>query len=71
MYDPDRVNELLRWCAQQEVRLRSRLAPLESGLTRLTSRGPGGEWEDVTHEEIDQLRQRIREIEALLAAEEA
>ena len=67
MYDPELMKHFVQWCAQQEVRLRSRLAPLESGQTRLHCRAAGGEWEDVTEQEIEQLKQRIKEVEALLA----
>jgi len=66
-YDPELMKYVVQWCAQQEVRLRSRLAPLESGQTRLRCRVPGGEWEDVTEQEIEKLKLRIKEIEALLA----
>ncbi len=61
------MKPFVEWCQQQQLRLRTRLVPLETGQTRLSCRAPGGDWEDVTHEEIEQIRLRLKEVDDLFA----
>lgn len=67
MHDQDLTKPFVDWCQHQQLRLRNRLVPLKSGQTRLHCRAAGGDWEDVTHEEIEQIKLRIKEIDDLFA----
>lgn len=58
--------EFVRWVEQQQAELQSQLDLLESGRTNLGKRPTGGEWADITQEEIARIRKHVADLQFVL-----
>ena len=61
------MEDFATWCRSERTRLRGQLETLEAHRSFVARRPPGGEWEDVTPREIEQLKKTIKELDAFIA----
>ena len=57
---------LVEWCKTELDKLKAELAALESGITHMGSKTPGGEWEDVTAKYKARLKEAIVALDDLI-----
>ena len=60
------MDGFIRWCEGKLAKSRSQLGSLESGKLHIGARPFGGQWKDITSEEINRMKTNIAELEALI-----
>ena len=61
------MEDFAQWCRSERARLRGQLETLEAHRSFIARRPPGGQWEDVTVREIEQLKKTIKELDEFIA----
>ncbi|HEY1722693.1 MAG TPA: hypothetical protein VGG27_15720 [Magnetospirillaceae bacterium] len=70
MATSENMNGFIKWCRQEIADLKQQLEPMESGRMHMGSRSPGGQWRDITGEQIESLRRNIVELERVIKEHE-
>ena len=66
MADRSAIQSFVQWCKNEQQKLRAELTPLEDGTMHVGRRPPGGQWQDITSQEIETLKRSIANLEAVI-----
>ena len=64
------ARKTLDWCRSEAVRLKHSIVMFESGKIQFRSRGVGEDWVDESPKHIADCKQRLSEIETMIAQHE-
>jgi hypothetical protein len=61
------IDKLVAWCRDERRKAQELLEWMEAGKARFGTRSADGKWIDTTADDIERYRQKIAEMDALIA----